>query len=91
MKEQEPPTLTEFQGWEIYPMPMFATLAVRDVAATTSEYQREDLQEQVAEQPESKVRVQVDAVGAVAAQRRSQAAWIVEHSHGQLQSLGPAS
>ena len=39
MTEQEPPTLTEFQGWEIYPMPMFATLAVRDVASTTAWYQ----------------------------------------------------
>jgi len=39
MKEQEPPTLTDYQGWEIYPMPMFATLAVRDVAATTAWYQ----------------------------------------------------
>jgi catechol 2,3-dioxygenase-like lactoylglutathione lyase family enzyme len=39
MTEQEPPTLTEYQGWEIYPMPMFATLAVRDVAATTAWYE----------------------------------------------------
>jgi len=39
MREQEPPTLTEFQGWEIYPMPVFATLAVRDVAATTAWYE----------------------------------------------------
>src|SRR5262249_23143771 len=40
MKErQEPPTLTEFKGWEIYPMPMFATIAVRDVAAITAWYE----------------------------------------------------
>ena len=40
MKEhQDPPTLTEFQGWEIYPMPMFATIAVADVAATTAWYE----------------------------------------------------
>ena len=39
MTEHEPPTLTECQGWEIYPMPMFATIAVRDVAATTAWYE----------------------------------------------------
>src|SRR5262245_64729816 len=38
-RTQEPPTLTEFQGWEIYPMPMFATIAVHDVAATTAWYE----------------------------------------------------
>jgi len=37
---QEPPTLGEFGGHEIYPMPAFATLAVADVAATTAWYER---------------------------------------------------
>jgi len=37
---QEPPTLGEFGGHEIYPMPVFATLAVADVAATTAWYER---------------------------------------------------
>jgi uncharacterized glyoxalase superfamily protein PhnB len=36
---QEPPTLTEFNGHEIYPMPMFATIAVADVAAVSAWYQ----------------------------------------------------
>jgi len=35
----EPPTLTTFQGHEIYPMPMFATLSVADVAAVSGWYQ----------------------------------------------------
>ena len=34
----EPPTLGEFNGFEIYPMPMFATLAVDDVAAVARWY-----------------------------------------------------
>ncbi|HKW01383.1 MAG TPA: VOC family protein [Vicinamibacterales bacterium] len=34
----EPPTLGEFNGFEIYPMPMFATLAVGDVAAVARWY-----------------------------------------------------
>jgi uncharacterized glyoxalase superfamily protein PhnB len=34
----EPPTLGEFNGFEIYPMPMFATLAVEDVAAVARWY-----------------------------------------------------
>jgi len=36
---QEPPTLGEFGGHEIYPMPAFAALAVADVAATTAWYE----------------------------------------------------
>jgi uncharacterized glyoxalase superfamily protein PhnB len=36
---QDPPTLSEFQGHEIYPMPMFATLEVADVASTSAWYQ----------------------------------------------------
>ena len=36
---QEPPVVAEFQGHEIYPMPMFATIAVGDVAATSAWYQ----------------------------------------------------
>ena len=35
----EPPTLTTFQGQEIYPMPMFPTIAVADVAAVSAWYQ----------------------------------------------------
>ncbi len=34
----EPPSLGEFQGHEIYPMPMFATLAVDDPAAIAAWY-----------------------------------------------------
>jgi uncharacterized glyoxalase superfamily protein PhnB len=34
----EPLTLGEFNGFEIYPMPMFATLAVDDVAAVAKWY-----------------------------------------------------
>jgi uncharacterized glyoxalase superfamily protein PhnB len=42
MKEAktEPVTLTEFEGHEIYPMPMFVTLAVRDVADVAEWYRR---------------------------------------------------
>jgi uncharacterized glyoxalase superfamily protein PhnB len=36
--DREPPTLGEFNGFEIYPMPMFATLAVVDVAAVARWY-----------------------------------------------------
>jgi len=36
---QEPPTLTHFQGHEIYPMPMFATIAVAEVDAVSAWYQ----------------------------------------------------
>jgi uncharacterized glyoxalase superfamily protein PhnB len=35
----EPPTLKTFQGHEIYPMPMFPTIAVADVAAVSAWYQ----------------------------------------------------
>jgi len=35
---QDPPTLGEFNGFEIYPMPMFATLAVDDVSAVAAWY-----------------------------------------------------
>lgn len=35
----EPPTLTVFQGHEIYPMPMFPTIAVADVPAVSAWYQ----------------------------------------------------
>ena len=35
---REPQTLGEFNGFEIYPMPMFATLAVDDVAAVARWY-----------------------------------------------------
>lgn len=38
--DQEPPTLGEFGGHEIYPMPAFATLAVADVAAIAAWYER---------------------------------------------------
>lgn len=34
----DPPTLGEFGGFEIYPMPMFATLAVADVAGIVAWY-----------------------------------------------------
>jgi len=36
----EPQTLGEYNGHEIYPMPAFATLAVSDVAAVASWYER---------------------------------------------------
>src|SRR6185295_3288084 len=36
----EPQTLGEFNGFEIYPMPMFATLEVADVAAVAAWYER---------------------------------------------------
>jgi len=35
----DPPDVAKFQGHEIYPMPMFATIAVADVAATSAWYQ----------------------------------------------------
>jgi uncharacterized glyoxalase superfamily protein PhnB len=35
----EPPTLKTFQGHEIYPMPMFPTIAVADVAVVSAWYQ----------------------------------------------------
>ena len=38
--DNEPPRLGEFGGHEIYPMPMFVTLMVADVAALSSWYQR---------------------------------------------------
>jgi catechol 2,3-dioxygenase-like lactoylglutathione lyase family enzyme len=38
--DDEPPLLGEFGGHEIYPMPMFVTLAVADVAALSSWYQQ---------------------------------------------------
>src|SRR5215831_14972122 len=34
----EPPTLGEFKGHEIYPMPMFAKIAVTDVASVAGWY-----------------------------------------------------
>ena len=37
---QEPPTLGEFNGHEIYPMPAFATLAVADVSGVAAWYER---------------------------------------------------
>jgi len=37
---REPETLGQFNGHEIYPMPMFATLTVTDVAAATAWYER---------------------------------------------------
>ncbi len=37
-RNDEPPNLGEFDGHEIYPMPMFATLAVGDVAAIAAWY-----------------------------------------------------
>ena len=40
MTSQEPPVLREFQGQEIYPMPMFATISVTDVAAVSDWYQK---------------------------------------------------
>lgn len=36
----EPPIVGEFNGHEIYPMPMFATFAVADVSAVTAWYER---------------------------------------------------
>ena len=35
----EPPTVATFQGHEIYPMPMFPTIAVTDLAAVSGWYQ----------------------------------------------------
>ena len=40
MASHEPPSLGEFQGHEIYPMPMFATISVADVAAVSEWYQQ---------------------------------------------------
>jgi uncharacterized glyoxalase superfamily protein PhnB len=37
---EDPPTLGEYNGHEIYPMPAFATLAVRNVAAVAGWYER---------------------------------------------------
>lgn len=39
MTLQDPPVLGDFQGHEIYPMPMFATISVGDVAAVSAWYQ----------------------------------------------------
>src|SRR5262245_56265656 len=38
--DKEPETLGEYNGYEIYPMPMFATIAVADVAAVAAWYER---------------------------------------------------
>jgi catechol 2,3-dioxygenase-like lactoylglutathione lyase family enzyme len=38
--QNEPPRLGEFGGHEIYPMPMFVTFSVADVAALASWYER---------------------------------------------------
>jgi uncharacterized glyoxalase superfamily protein PhnB len=38
--DHDPETLGEFNGFEIYPMPMFATLAVADVAAVAAWYEQ---------------------------------------------------
>jgi uncharacterized glyoxalase superfamily protein PhnB len=40
MPSQEPPILSEFEGHEIYPMPMFATISVADVSAVSEWYQQ---------------------------------------------------
>lgn len=40
MPSQEPPSLGDFQGHEIYPMPMFATITVADVTAMSGWYQQ---------------------------------------------------
>lgn len=40
MPSQEPPVLREFEGHEIYPMPMFATISVEDVASVSAWYQQ---------------------------------------------------
>lgn len=40
MTSQDPPALREFQGHEIYPMPMFATISVTDVSAVADWYVR---------------------------------------------------
>lgn len=40
MTSQDPPALREFQGHEIYPMPMFATISVADVTAVSEWYQQ---------------------------------------------------
>ena len=37
---EDPPTLGEYNGHEIYPMPVFATLAVTDVSAVAAWYER---------------------------------------------------
>ena len=37
---QEPPTLGEYNGFEIYPMPFFVTLVAEDPAALASWYER---------------------------------------------------
>ena len=37
---QEPPSLGEYNGHDIYPMPAFATLAVADVAGIAAWYER---------------------------------------------------
>jgi catechol 2,3-dioxygenase-like lactoylglutathione lyase family enzyme len=39
VNDTEPPSLGTFAGHEIYPMPMFATLAVADVAAVCAWYE----------------------------------------------------
>src|SRR5690348_11037409 len=39
MPSQDPPAVGEFQGHEIYPMPMFATISVADAAAVSEWYQ----------------------------------------------------
>src|SRR6185436_7680166 len=38
--DRDPEALGEFNGFEIYPMPMFATLAVADVAGVAAWYER---------------------------------------------------
>ncbi|MGH9408495.1 MAG: VOC family protein [Vicinamibacterales bacterium] len=40
MTSQEPTVVGDFQGHEIYPMPMFATIAVADVTAVSGWYQQ---------------------------------------------------
>jgi hypothetical protein len=37
---EDPPALGEYNGHEIYPMPVFATLAVPDVSAVAAWYER---------------------------------------------------
>jgi len=39
-RDQDPVTLGEHNGFEIYPMPMFATLAVADVAGVADWYEQ---------------------------------------------------
>ena len=36
--DRAPPTVGELQGFEVYPMPMFATLSVNDIAAVARWY-----------------------------------------------------